>query len=186
MNPKKDLSMKHPLLYGGLITLLLTAGIVEGASIRPGVWEYTTTIKSQNGEMEKAMVQMEQQMASLPPEQRKMMEKSMASQGVALGSKSNSVRVCVTKENATQKFIPSSDGQCQQTIVRQTGNSVWFKFACKGNPPSSGEGEYTFSGDSAYKGRMTVKTKTQGRTETVQMNYTGKWISSDCKNIKAH
>jgi len=114
------------------------------------------------------------------------MEKSMAAQGVALGSKANSVRVCVTKENAAQKFIPSSDGQCQQTIVRQSTNSVWFKFACKGNPPSSGEGEYTFSGDSAYKGKMTVKTKSQGRTETVQMNYTGKWISSDCKTIKAH
>ncbi|MGA9046608.1 DUF3617 domain-containing protein [Sulfuricurvum sp.] len=178
--------MKHTFLYNGLITLLLTAGIVEGTSIRPGVWEYTTTIKSQNGEIEKAMAQMEQQMASLPPEQRKMMEKSMAAQGVALGSKANSVRVCVTKENAAKKFIPASDGQCGQTIVRQSGNSVWFKFTCKGNPPSSGEGEYTFSGDSAYKGKMTVKTKAQGRTEAVQMNYTGKWISSDCKTIKPH
>lgn len=178
--------MKIHLTKWSLITLLLTTGIVEGASIRPGVWEYTTTIKSQNGEMEKAMVQMQQQMASLPPEQRKMMEKSMAAQGVALGSKANSVRVCVTKENAARKFIPSSDAQCEQTIVRQTGNSVWFKYSCKGNPPSSGEGEYTFNGDSAYKGKMTVKTKSQGRTETVQMNYTGKWISNDCKTIKAH
>jgi len=178
--------MKHTFLYSGLIALSLTAGIVEGASIRPGVWEYTTTIKSQNGEMEKAMAQMEQQMASLPPEQRKMMEKSMAAQGVALGSKANSVRVCVTKENAARKFIPSSDGQCEQTIVRQSTNSVWFKFACKGNPPSSGEGEYTFIGDSSYKGKMTVRTKTQGRTEVVQMNHTGKWISSDCKTIKPH
>ena len=51
--------MKHTLLFNGLITLLLSAGIVEGTSIRPGVWEYTTTIKSQNGEMEKAMAQMD-------------------------------------------------------------------------------------------------------------------------------
>jgi len=178
--------MKHTFLHSSLILLSLSAGIVEGASIRPGVWEYTTTIKSQNSEMEKAMAQMEQQMASLPPEQRKMMEKSMAAQGVALGSKANSIRVCVTKENAAQKFIPSSNGQCQQTIVRQSTNSVWFTFACKGNPSSSGEGEYTFSGDSAYKGKMTVKTKSQGRTETVQMNYTGKWISGDCKTIQSH
>lgn len=178
--------MKHTFLHSSLIILLLTTGMVEGASIRPGVWEYTTTIKSQNGEMEKAMAQMEQQMASLPPEQRKMMEKNMAAQGVALGSKGNSIRVCVTKEDAARKFIPSSNGECKQTIVRQSANTVWFKFACKGNPPSSGEGEYTLIGDSAYKGKMTVKTKSQGRTETVQMNYTGKWISNDCKTIKAH
>lgn len=178
--------MKHNIFVTSFIALILSVGIIEASSIRPGVWEYTTTIKSQNGEMEKAMAQMEQQMASLPPEQRKMMQKTMAAQGVAQGSKANSVRVCVTKENATQKFIPSSDGQCEQTIVRHSGNSVWFKFACKGNPPSSGQGEYTFNGDSAYKGKMTIKTKSQGRTEVVQMHYTGKWISNDCKTIKAH
>ena len=68
--------MKHGILLAGLSALIFSTLNAEGSSLRPGVWEYTTTIKTQSGEMEKAMAQMEQQMAMLPPEQRKMMEKN--------------------------------------------------------------------------------------------------------------
>ena len=176
--------MRNPILLTAITALTLSAGSVQGSSLRPGVWEYTTTIKTQNGEMEKAMAQMEQQLAALPPEQRKMMEQTMASHGVATSSKPNTYKVCITKEQAAKRIIPSSDKQCEQTIVRQNENSVWFKYKCKGNPPSSGEGEYTFIGDKAYKGKMTVKTTVQGKIEVVQMNHTGKWISGDCNSLK--
>jgi hypothetical protein len=178
--------MKHSITtIWLLLTLLGIQSLQAGTSIRPGVWEHTATIKSQSGEIEKSMAQMNQQLASMPPEQRKMMENMMASQGVVQNAKGTTVRVCVTKENAKQGLIPASDGQCQQKILRRSGNSVWFKFTCKGNPSSSGEGEYTFIGDTAYKGKMTVRTISQGKTEVIQMNQTGKWISNDCKKIRS-
>ncbi|MDD2781785.1 DUF3617 domain-containing protein [Sulfuricurvum sp.] len=176
--------MKHGILVTGFTALIFATLSAEASSLRPGVWEYTTTIKTQSGEMEKAMAQMEQQLASLPPEQRKMMEKTMASHGVAKSSKPNTYKVCITKEQASKGFIPSSDEHCQQKIVRKSGNTVWFTFKCKGNPPSSGEGKYTLIKDSSYQGTMKVKTTVEGKTETVDMSHTGKWISGDCNVLK--
>lgn len=135
--------------------------------------------------MEKAMAQMEQQMAALPPEQRKMMEQSMAAQGVVKSSnKPHTLKVCISPEKAKQSFIPATDGQCEQKLVRSSANTLWFKYSCKGNPPSSGEGEYTFSADTAYTGKMTMRTTVQGKPEVMQMNHTGKWISGDCSKLK--
>lgn len=176
--------MRHTIASSLLITLALAAGNAECSSLRPGVWEYTTSVKTKSGEMEKAMAQMEQQMAMLPPEQRKMMEQTMAAQGVAKSSKPNTYKVCVTKENAQQGFIPSSDSRCRQQIVRKSGNTVWFTYTCKGNPPTSGEGTYTLIGDSAYKGNMKVKTMVNGKAEIMEMNMKGKWLSKDCRSLK--
>ncbi|MDD2368707.1 MAG: DUF3617 family protein, partial [Sulfuricurvum sp.] len=68
--------MNSKIRSGLVLTVLLGFQSLQAeTTIRPGVWEYTSTIKSQSGEIEKSMAQMNQQMASLPPEQRKMMEK---------------------------------------------------------------------------------------------------------------
>jgi hypothetical protein len=178
--------MKHQTLFRSfLLTLLGLQSIQAATSIRPGVWEYTSTIKTKSGQMEKAMAQMQQQLASLPPEQRKMMEKTMASQGIVQNSKGNTIRVCVTKENAQQGLIPPSDGQCEQKVLRRSNDTIWFKFSCKGESSSTGEGKYTIIGNNAYKGKMTVQTTAQGHSEVIQMNQMGKWISNDCKTIRS-
>lgn len=176
--------MRHTIAATLLITLAFGSGNAASSSLRPGMWEYTTTVKTQSGEMEKAMAQMEQQMAMLPPEQRKMMEQTMAAQGVAKSSKPNTYQICVTKEDAQKGLIPSSDPQCRQKIVRKSGNTVWFTYTCKGNPPTKGEGTYTLIGDNAYKGTMKVRTMVNGKTETVEMVTKGKWLSKECKTLK--
>lgn len=176
--------MKHTMLLSGLIGSIFFAFNVDASTLRPGVWEYTSTLKTKSGEMERAMAQMEQQIAMLPPEQRKMMEQTMASQGIAKSSKPNTYKVCITKEEAEKGMMPSSDPHCQHKIVRKSGNTVWFNFTCKENPPSSGEGKYTLIGDNAYQGTMKVKTLVDGRAETVEMTHSGKWISKDCASLK--
>ena len=46
--------------------------------LRPGLWENSVTMKSQSGQLEAAMAQMQKSMASLTPAQRKQMEQAMA------------------------------------------------------------------------------------------------------------
>jgi len=134
--------------------------------------------------MEKAMKEMQEQMASMPPDQRKMMQDMMASQGVSQTDAGTKIKVCITKEDLKRDMVPPADNQCKQDIVRKSGNSVWFKYTCKGNPPSSGEGEYTFVSDKAFKGKMTMHTTVEGRTDVIQMNQTGKWLSDNCGSVK--
>ena len=152
--------------------------------MRPGLWEHSFTVKSQSGQMEKAMADMQQQMASMPPEQRKMMEDMMAKQGMSMGSQGRSVRMCITKEQAERDELPQQDGSCTQQIVQRTSNMIKVKFTCTGQPPASGESEVTFSGPTSYTGKSIVNTTVEGRPERMTMDQTGKWLSADCGNVK--
>ncbi len=51
-------------------------------------------------------------------------------------------------------------------------------------PASSGEGEYTLSGDKAYRGHAVVDTTVQGKPERIEMQQSGQWISADCGAVK--
>jgi hypothetical protein len=58
-----------------------------------------------------------------------------------------------------------------------------MKFVCT-NPPSSGEGTYTFSGDTAYTMKMSMTSQHQGKPQNMTMDGQGKWLSADCGNVK--
>src|SRR5438132_1165019 len=68
----------------------------------PGLWDTTTTIK--NAQMGDAMARMQQQMASMTPEQRQMMQQALAGRGMnmgaAAGGMTTSTRICISKEQA--------------------------------------------------------------------------------------
>lgn len=152
--------------------------------IAPGLWEHSFSMKSESGRMEAAQKQMQAQMAALPPAQRQQMEAMMAQHGVGLGAQGNSVKVCVSKEEAEQDRLPQGDDRCQQQSLQRSGNTVRFKFVCKGDPPTSGEGEYTLQGPKAYAGRSTINTVVQGRPERMETHVTGKWLAADCGTLK--
>lgn len=159
---------------------------VAAQQLKPGLWEVTNKM-SGNPQMEQAMAQMQQQMASMPPAQRKQMEEMMAKQGVQMGGAGAggvSVRVCMTKEMVEQSPVPvQQQGECKMTTQQRTGNTYKMAYTCA-NPPSSGEGEYTFMGPEAYKGKMTVVSSVRGKQENMTMEGSGKWLGADCGTIK--
>ena len=123
----------------------------------------------------------------MPPAQRKQMEEMMAKQGVQMGGAGAggvSVRVCMTKEMVEQSPVPmQQQGECKMTTQQRTGNTYKMAYTCA-NPPSSGEGEYTFMGPEAYKGKMTVVSNVRGKQENMTMEGSGKWLGADCGTIK--
>lgn len=149
-----------------------------------GLWEHTFTMKTQSGEMEQAMSQMQSQLANMPPQQRKMIEQMMAAQGVEIDPNGTTVKVCITKEDAARDYVPQSDGDCRQEVTQRTGNTIKFKFDCAGDPPSSGEGEVILLNQEVYTGKATINTKVEGKPERMGMTQTGKWLSDDCGNVK--
>lgn len=170
-----------------LALVTLASGAVWAQSTKPGLWEISNRI-SGNAEMDAAMAQMQQQMASMPPEQRKMMEDMMARQGVSMpkagAGGGMSLRICITPEMAARQEMPQqTEGDCTTKLVSRSSNTMKVSFECK-NPPSSGEGTYTFQGDTGYTMQMAMKTVRNGKTETMNLNGQGKWLSGDCGNIK--
>ena len=170
--------------------LALLAGMAGGASaqqkMRPGLWEHSVNMKSQSGQMEAAMAEMQKSLASMPPEQRKQMEQMMAQQGVGMGPKGQTVKVCITKEQADLDNIPQQEG-CTQKVQRVDASTMKVAFSCKGGqgqPPSSGECTITMQGPTAYTGQFKFKTQNQGKPEQIDMAQSGKWLSDNCGAIK--
>lgn len=166
------------------VSICASATALAQTKMRPGLWEHNFTMKSQSGQMEQAMSEMQKHLASMPPEQRKQMEQMMAQQGMSMGANGRSVRMCITKEQAERDEVPQQDGNCKQQVVQRSANTIKVKFTCTGNPPASGESEVTFAGPTAYTGKSVVDTTVDGKPDRMTMEQRGKWISADCGNIK--
>ena len=171
------------LLWATLNLLLAPAAQAQlQTQMQPGLWETTVQTKSQSGEMEKAMAQAQAAMAKMTPEQRKQMEAMMGKNGMAMGGAPNTVRMCISPEQAAMRQVPTRDG-CTHTM-QHSGNTTRMQFSCAGNPPSTGEGQFTLLNPKAYDGEFTFTTQRKGQPEVMQMKQSGKWLSADCGAIK--
>jgi Protein of unknown function (DUF3617) len=171
------------------IVLACLYGLCVGASaqsLKPGLWEITQQIKMGSGGMNDKMAAMQQQMAQMPPEQRKMMEDMMARQGVKMGAAgpgSMGIKTCMTQEMVERNQVPTQQGDCTSTSSPRVGNTMKIAFTCT-QPPSSGEGEVTFIGSDAYSLKIKVNTQVGGKPEAMDMEGGGKWLGANCGDIK--
>lgn len=179
-----------------IVTLVACTSLpVLAQKLAPGLWEVSMQMPG-GPDLGAAMAQMQEQLAKMPPEQRKQIEAMLAQQGIApkaaapggngpaAGSPAG-VRICISKEMAERGEVPDPEGRCKQDSVEKRGSKVHFKFSCSGDPPSSGEGEYSFSGDKAYQGRMLVNTVRKGEPVRMEMQMAGRFIAADCGALKA-
>jgi Protein of unknown function (DUF3617) len=173
----------HPpfLLLAGL--LMATAG-VSAQSMQPGLWNMQNKVGG-NPEMDQAMAQMQKQLASMPPAQRKQMEAMMGKSGVNIGQGGAiSVKACITPEMASRMDLPSQNqGDCKTTIVSRSASQMKMNFVCT-QPPSNGEGVYTFSGDKAYSMKMVIHSTQNGKPHSMTVEGQGQWIAADCGAVK--
>lgn len=152
---------------------------------KPGLWEINHQINGAAGsQMAEAMAQMKRQMASMPPEQRKMMEDMMAKQGVGMGANGATVKVCLTKEMVERNEVASTaQPGCTTGFSPRSGNTMKFSYLCA-EPPSTGQGQVTFVSDTAYTMTMTAQTTQKGKTEKMDLSASAKWLSADCGAVK--
>ncbi|MCL2021573.1 MAG: DUF3617 domain-containing protein [Betaproteobacteria bacterium] len=163
--------MKYKVL--GIASVALFAVTVFAEDIKPGLWEMNVQVPG--------MSAMQQQMASLPPAERKQMEEAMAKQGVKIGDGGMVVKACVTPEMAKRSAVPiQQQGNCTTTTSPRVGNTIKVASVCRTDPPVSVEGEVTFQGNTAY----IVKTRTTTGGQTIDSQASGRWLGADCGNIE--
>ena len=170
----------------GAVVALAFVSLPAAAQMAPGLWEHTVKFKSQSGDMEKQMAEAQARMASLPPDQRKMVEQMMAKQGMSMGPQGVTARSCISKEQAARmEPLPmSKDSNCTQDVVSRTSSSMKIKWACTGQDPSTGEGEIRFSNDKTFTGHAVMNGLRNGKPERTDMETNGHWLSSECGDVK--
>lgn len=165
------------------LILLASAAGVSAQSMKPGLWEITNHVQSGGKDMTAAMAQMQKQMAAMPPEQRKMVQDMMAKQGVQMGAGGAgglSIRMCLTQEMVDRNEVaPKQQGDCTHTTSPRVGGTMKYAFQCT-KPASSGQGEVTFSSPEAYSMKMSMTSAER----KMDMQATGKWLASNCGDIK--
>lgn len=168
------------------VLLALAAAGAAAQNIKPGLWEITSRMGG-NAEMDKAMAQVQQQMAAMPPEQRKMMQDMLAKQGMSVAPGAGGAmvsKVCLTKDMVQRNQLPVQDkGNCASTVSNASAAGMDMRFTCT-DPAASGQGRVNFRGDSAYDMKMTMNTTHQGKPMTSTLDATGKWLGADCGAIK--
>jgi hypothetical protein len=174
--------MRISILLGALA--FAAAMPASAQSLKPGLWEINN--KMNNPQMDQQMAEMQKQLAAMPPDQRKQMEAMLAQRGMQMAPSAAgggmAMRMCMTREMTERNEVPMQDG-CRMTSQQRSGNTMKMAFACT-NPPSSGEGQFTFTSPEAYTSNMTVKKVVQGKTESTEMQAAGKWLGADCGNVK--
>ncbi len=160
---------------------------VNAQTMKPGLWEISHKMMGGSGDMGAKMAAAQEQMAKMPPEQRKMMEDMMAKQGVTMGAAGPgggmTLKICMTKEMTERNEVPAGQGDCTSTKSPRVGNTMKIAFTCT-KPPSSGEGQITFNGSDAYAMKMTVNTAAKGQPQKMDMESTGKFLGADCGAVK--
>ncbi|MES2509026.1 MAG: DUF3617 domain-containing protein [Pseudomonadota bacterium] len=166
--------------------ITMTAVTAWAQTMKPGLWEAASKIGG-SPETEQAMANMQKQMAALPPAQRKAMEEMMAKQGVGMvgsGADGMVLKMCLTKEMVERNQLPvQQQGSCITTTTEKSRTGMKMNFTCT-NPPSKGEGQFIFSGDTAYTMKMKVVSTGPGTPKTTTVDTNAKWVAADCGAIK--
>lgn len=173
----------HLILAASVLTW--GAAAANAQTMKPGLWEMSTKTAGGSGEMERAMAESQKHMAAMSPVQRKKMEEMMAKQGIRMGQPGGgiSAKMCMTKEMIDRNEVTRQEGNCKQTSSQKIGNTMKFTVVCT-EPPSTGEGQVTFISPEAYSTKMSFHTTRQGKPESMVMESSGKFLSSDCGTIK--
>ena len=173
-------------LFGFFLTLAIALPC-SAQSMKPGLWNINTKMKSGDGELANAMTQMQAAMASMPAEQRKQMEDMMAKQGVSISPGSGGAvhaKVCMSKEMVERHSLPMNNtGNCTEKRGPLINGKMKVSFSCT-NPPSSGNGEFTFRDDKSFAMTMHTTTTIAGKSDRISMESDGRWVGADCGAIK--
>lgn len=166
------------------LALSLLAAPALAGDMKAGLWEVKTIKQVVDGQdMRAQMQQMQQQMASLPPEQRRQMEAMMNKQGVSMGP-GGATRMCISEEMAKRDApVVDPDGRCQPTKVSRSGNTMRYEIDCNvDGRRSQGKGESTFSGNSVHS-RMDMTTMDASGRHTMQTESQMTYLGPDCKGL---
>ncbi len=187
---KLPLSQCLGISLAGIVAFGVMATPAAAQTMKPGLWEITNKMGGSGdtgAKMAAAQEQMQKQMASMPPEQRKQMEKMMAQQGVNMAPGAGggmATRICITKEMAARNEAPAQhQGDCKQEQMQKSGNTTKFKFTCA-KPPSTGEGEVTVHSAESYTMKMKMTSQAKGKPEQMTMDAQGKFLGNDCGSVK--
>lgn len=160
-----------------LLSLCLLPALSSAVDIQPGLWEISSNNMQVDGQAVPGMAAMLEQMKSLPPEQRQMMEQMMAQKGVQLGDQG--VRICMTEAQIKAQQLPLQDPEsgCRNEVLERNAELWKFRFTC---PNGDGQGETRFVSDKEFTSQ--INGTFDGKSSSMQSH--ARWVAADCGSLQ--
>jgi len=182
-------SLPRAIVAAVLAAALAAAAAAAGFGLKPGLWEIRIVKSVVDGRDNTASItamtdRMQQMLASLPADQRAMLEAKLKQSGIAQ-SNNGSFRMCVSAAMAKlDKPIIDKDGRCQPGAVQHDGSETHYQFNCTVDGTTTvGTGTATANGDSiATHVEMTVQ-QAGGQSHTMQNDTALSFIGADCGDV---
>ena len=174
------------------IALFVSAGAwasdVTPLDVKTGQWEYTVTVQLGGAGAEAMAKQMPpippEQLAKLSPDQRAKMEALLKQyRAMASGQPTTTThKTCIKKEDLL-KLDPASnaDKTCKMTVLSSSRSKQEIKEECSPNGnKQSGTMTIEAQNSESVKFSFTGTQMDEGRPINMNVNGTGKWLSSTC------
>lgn len=165
------------LLLSSVYGLFIASHAQAAAKMKPGLWEM-----SMQSDALKAMPKM-------PPEQLEQIKK-MGIKMPMMQDGAMKTTVCISKEMAEQDHPAAAAAQRQQPgctpqNIKHNGNEYSMDLICDG-PELKGVGKVkgSYNGSDSVRSSYDFKGTSLDRPVTQHMESAGKWLSSDCGNVK--
>jgi hypothetical protein len=148
----------------------------QAFDVKPGLWEHSIDLKSESGRLEIALELARSQMQLLPPEQRKVVEDTLAQQGIKADFVNQTFQNCITIEEAGSGVFQFAEaGGCEQTSVHTEGSLTDISFTC-----AQGQGELTLINGTTYTGSSSMQLNFGGIIENATATHSGRWVGESC------
>jgi len=169
-------------IIGIIISVFILPTLYAAPDILPGLWENKIEMSSKSGKIEQAMAQAQQMLASMPPEQRKMMEDMMAKQGVNMDFANRIVQTCITQERINKFDLSETEEGCEQTFEEKNKNHYSLTLECP-QKNMSGRGDFVINNNKSYASTIVLDVNMNGQADTMTLKQQGTWLATDCGNI---
>lgn len=160
----------------------------SGPGFRPGLWEESVERVFEGGggsgfDPKSPLAAL----ANMPPEQRKMVEKMLAGQGLAIQAEAGGVKVkqqyCIAPGRPRLSWTSALPEGCTQTLTPNGANWV-VTGRCEDRDDQPGgemRGVLTLQGSTGYRGDFEGSSAQQG---AYRIKTEGRWLSADCGSVK--
>ncbi len=144
--------------------------------VKMGLWEVTTSMQIA-GQMPAFDT------SKLTPEQKAQVEKMMQSM---MAAHTRMTQMCMTQEKFEQStFLMDDDSgaKCKQTLTTNSKSTLDSTVECSGARTTTARMHIDARSPTSVEGTIDTVGTDQGKSITVAMKLTGKWLGADCKGI---
>jgi hypothetical protein len=163
--------------------VVAAAGALPVPPVKPGLWEVKMSVLDADGHEVPAPEQAA--LSRMPPEARARMAEAMKARGVSMPDANGATKACLTKEQfesgAWQQM--ASDSGCTTNFSTQSATTWKWHSSCT-TIKSESDGETVFNNAESYRTKVTTTSTVMGKTRTSTRVLQGKWIGSDCGDVK--